>query len=165
MWAVLKVNTKELYLLKEDLKKKLNSDFVLYAPKVTFDVFNKNIKKKKEIYLLGDYVFCFSKKFEDSSYLRTIQFCRGLKKIMEGIRISQSDIIKFINRCKNYEIKTGIVSLHFYEVKENKKYKFGSGPFTSQIFKVINIQKDKIKLLMGNLKISINKQKYLFNPQ
>ena len=29
----------------------------------------------------------------------------------------------------------------------------------------VNIQKDKIKLLMGNLKISINKQKYLFNPQ
>ena len=45
------------------------------------------------------------------------------------------------------------------------KYKFESGAFSSQLFEVLRVQKNKIKLLMGNLKISLNKKKYLFNPQ
>ena len=166
MWAVLKVNTNELNLLKEDLKKKLEFNFIIYAPKVTFNTFDRNsIKRKREEYLLGDYIFCFSKKFEDINFLKIIQFSRGLKKIIEGTRTSQSDIIKFINRCRSHETNSGFVSLNFYEIKENKKYKFESGAFSSQIFEVLRVQKNKIKLLMGNLKISLNKEKYLFNPQ
>ncbi len=47
MWAVFKINIKELNLFKEDIIKKLNSDVTFYAPKVIFKIFHKNKEKKR----------------------------------------------------------------------------------------------------------------------
>ena len=46
----------------------------------------------------------------------------------------------------------------------NKIYKFTWGPFTQKIFKIINLNKDKIDILIGNIKTRINKKKFLFKP-
>ena len=165
MWAVLKINTKEINLLKEDLKRKLNSDFNIYAPKISFNVLKKNKLNNKESYLLGDYVFCFSKKFNDLKYINQIRFSKGLKHVMRELKLSQFEISKFIQNCKKHEIRDGIVSPDFFELVEKIKYEFKSGPFSQKIFEVLNINKTKINLLMGHLKISLEKKKYIFSPQ
>ncbi len=165
MWAVFKVNIKELNLFKEDIIKKLNSDVTFYAPKVIFKVFNKNKEKKKEQYLLGDYIFCFNEKFEDEKIFNSIKFTKSLKYIAQGIKIYQKEIKDFIKKCKSYENSNGYVSLDFYDLKINKNYKFTSGPFINQIFKVLSIQKLKMQILTGGIKISLKRNRFLFNPQ
>ena len=165
MWAVFKVNIKELNLFKEDIIKKLNSDVTFYAPKVIFKVFHKNKEKKKEQYLLGDYIFCFNEKFEDEKVFNSIKFTKSLKYIARGIKIYQKEIKDFIKKCKSYENSNGYVSLDFYDLKINRNYKFASGPFINQIFKVLSIQKLKIQILMGGAKVSLKKNRFLFNPQ
>ena len=165
MWAVFKVNIKELNLFKEDIIKKLNSDVTFYAPKVIFKVFHKNKEKKKEQYLLGDYIFCFNEKFEDEKVFNSIKFTKSLKYIARGIKIYQKEIKDFIKKCKSYENSNGYVSLDFYDLKINRNYKFASGPFINQIFKVLSMQKLRIQILMGGVKISLKKNRFLFNPQ
>ena len=38
------------------------------------------------------------------------------------------------------------------------------GPFTDKIFDIINIQKNNISILIGNLKTTIKREKFLSNP-
>ena len=46
----------------------------------------------------------------------------------------------------------------------NSNYKFLTGPFAEKIFKIISLQKNKINILMGNLKTTIDKKEFFFNP-
>ena len=46
----------------------------------------------------------------------------------------------------------------------SSKYRFSSGPFAEMIFKIIDLQKNKINILLGNLKTTIKKNDFLFNP-
>ena len=39
-----------------------------------------------------------------------------------------------------------------------------TGPFADKIFKIVNLQKNKIDILVGNIKTRIKKQEFLFNP-
>ena len=46
-----------------------------------------------------------------------------------------------------------------------KKAKFVSGPFTNMIFEVIEKQKNKLKILVGNVVTTISdKNNYLYRP-
>ena len=62
------------------------------------------------------------------------------------------------------ENKNGHLSQRFFELYINSKYKFTSGPFVERIFKIIGLQKNKINILLGNIKTTINKEEFLFNP-
>ena len=53
---------------------------------------------------------------------------------------------------------------NFFQLQKDLKYQFVSGPFVDKIFQIINIQQKGIKILMGNLKTTINKKDFLFNP-
>ena len=46
----------------------------------------------------------------------------------------------------------------------NKFYKFNTGSFADKIFKVLSLQKNKLNIIMGNLKSTINKNEYIFSP-
>ena len=83
---------------------------------------------------------------------------------MNGFILSQDEIQKFVNRCKSLENKDGYLSQNFYQLHINKKYKFTSGPFAEKIFKVINLQKNKINIFIGNIKTTVNKEEFLFSP-
>ena len=71
---------------------------------------------------------------------------------------------RFISKCKKAEDNKGYLSQNFYTLCVNSNYKFISGPFAENIFKIINIQKSKIDIMLGNLKTTIEKRKFLFNP-
>jgi len=164
MWVVIKIDQKKFKFLLKDLKKKLGSDFAIYNPKLQIQTYKNNKLIEKEFNLLGDYLFCFHKKLNDKKIVNTLQYCKGLKYILSGFFQSQPEIKNFIERCKKSETDNGYLSQDFFKININSKFQFISGPFSNTIFKIIELQKNKIKILMGNLKTTIKKKEFLFKP-
>jgi len=164
MWSVIKFDKKNYHLLKEDLKKKIGNNCIIYRPKILIQKFKNNKLIKKEINLLGDYVFCYNNEFSKKEILNKIKYLRGVKYLLEGYLKSQEEIQSFIHKCKNMENENGFITQTSFETKINNYYKFSSGPFTQQFFKIISIQKNKLKILMGNCKTIVDKRDYLLSP-
>ena len=165
MWAVIKFDKKNFHLLKEDFLKKIGKEFIIYKPKILVQKYKNNKLINKEVDLLGDYLFCFHKNFCKKSTINQLKFSRGLKYFLDGFIELQSDVQNFVEKCKNLEDGKGYISENLFEININSNYKFFSGPFVNQIFKVLNMQKLKIQILMGGVKISLKKNRFLFNPQ
>ena len=164
MWTIIKFDKKEIALLKKDFKEKLGKDFKIYSPKIATQKYTKNKLVKKEFDILGDYLFCYHKNFNKPEIINTLKFARGLKYFLDGFVESQDEIVKFINKCRNSEDKEGYLSKNFYELFVNCKYKFSSGPFAEMIFKIVGLQKNKIEILLGNLKTTIKREEFLYRP-
>ena len=164
MWTIIKFDKKKLDFLKKDFTKKLGKDFIIYNPKLFIQKYKNNKLINKEFNILGDYLLCFHKDFKNPATINKLKFCRGLKYFLNGFIQSQNEIKKFINRCKNSENKEGYLSSSFYQLYINSKYKFASGPFAEKIFEIINLQKNRIDILMRNIKTTIKKKEFLFNP-
>tara|TARA_A100001037_G_scaffold298225_1_gene321563 strand:+ start:129 stop:626 length:498 start_codon:yes stop_codon:yes gene_type:complete len=164
MWTIIKYEKKKLEFLKLDLEKKLGSECKFYQPKLLYKNYRKKKLIEREFDLLGDYLFCFNEKFDNSKFINTINYSRGLKYILNGYIESQKEICAFIDKCKLSEDTNGYLSDQFYDLNVNSNYKFFSGPFTNSIFKILELQKNKIKILMGNLKTTVNKKDFLFQP-
>ena len=164
MWTIIKFDKRNLELLKKDFKKKLGEDITIYSPKIFIEKYKKNKMVGKEFNLLGDYLFCFHKKFQNPSTLNLLQYTKGLKYFLNGFYQSQEEIKNFIDKCKDAEDAKGHLTQDFFELCVNSNYKFTSGPFAERIFKIINMQKSKIRILLGDVKTTINKNSYLFNP-
>ena len=162
MWTIIKYEKKKLEFLKLDLEKKLGSECKFYQPKLLYKNYRKKKLIEKEFDLLGDYLFCFNEKFDNSKFINTINYSRGLKYILNGFIESQKEICAFIDKCKLSEDTNGYLSDQFYDLNVNSNYKFFSGPFTNSIFKILELQKNKIKILMGNLKTTVNKKDFFF---
>ena len=97
--------------------------------------------------------------------LKTLKFCKGLKYFLDGYLELQGQIICFVKQCKRSEDSQGFISQSFFsKIDLYKDYKFLSGPFSEKIFKVIGQEKNKIKILMGNLKTRVGKKDFLFSP-
>jgi|TARA_B100001094_G_scaffold100769_1_gene96928 hypothetical protein len=164
MWAIAKFDKKKIDFFKRDLSNKLGKNYVIYNPKILLQKFSKKKFISKEFNLLGDYLLCFHNEFNNPKTIEKLKYCRGLKYFLPGCIQSQKQILEFINKCKKAEDNKGYLSQNFYTLNVNSNYQFITGPFAENIFKIINIQKSKIDILMGNLKTTIEKRKFLFNP-
>ena len=164
MWTVIKFDKKKLSCLKNDLVKKFNSQTNIYCPKILIEQFKNNKLVKKELNLLGDYIFCYNEEFSDNFNLDKIKYLKGVKLLLDGFKKSQSEIDIFIKKCKEMENSDGYITQGAFEVKIDQSYKFSSGPFTEKIFKIIEIQKNKLKILMGNFTTIVDKRDYLLSP-
>lgn len=164
MWLVIKFDRKKLCYLKNGLKEKFGSEGIIYSPKILIKKLKKNRVANKELNILGDYLFCYHKKFEKNSFLKQLNFVKGVKYFLNGFQASQKEIKDFIERCKGLEDQTGYISKSLYQEQINKYYKFSTGPFIDKIFKIINLQKNEIDILMGNLKTTFKKKEFLFIP-
>ena len=80
------------------------------------------------------------------------------KIFLGGCKPFQKEIEEFIDKFKSFENEEGYVSKSFFEINQNTYYKFSSGPFTQQVFKIIEIQKNKINILLGKVKTTINQK-------
>ena len=69
-----------------------------------------------------------------------------------------------IEKCKESECEKGFLSREFFDLNINTKYRFSSGPFTDKIFHIIDLQKNRIKILIGNVKTTIKRNQFLFTP-
>jgi len=164
MWTVIKFNKKYFSLLKNQLKKKIGNDIIFYYPKTVYQ-FYKNCKIiNKEVGLLDDYVLCFHKEFKKENTIKECRNTIGLQYFLKEYNNYQNEITDFIEKCKNLENKNGYISENIFDIKLNNNYKFFSGPFTNLIFKIIEIQKNKIKILIGNIETIVKKEEYCFKP-
>jgi hypothetical protein len=90
---------------------------------------------------------------------------KGLEYFLEGHNQNQHQIIKFIEYCKSFEDEKGYLTQSFFKKMVMKKAKFISGPFTNMIFEIIERQKNRLKILVGNIVTTIpDKTNYLYRP-
>ncbi len=163
MWKVLKIKKRELGLFKRDFLMKFGSELKIYSPKVMIVKNMKNKLIKKEIDILGDYLFCYHKCFKKKEFSFILKNLKGLKYILTEDGKNQNEIIDFINKCKNAEDKNGFLTQKFFDLNIKKTCRFLNGPFAEKIFEIINLQKNKIDILLGNLKVNIDKSKFIYN--
>ena len=164
MWVILKVDNKKIDLLKKDFEKKTGQNFIFYKPKLKISKYINNKLVSKKIDLLGDYIFCYNKYFNQKKIIESLKFSVGLKYILSGFVSYQIEIEKFIDKCKSAEDKEGFISSSLSVCKENESYQFLSGPFVKKFFKILNLKNNKIKILLGGIETYIEKNKYLFYP-
>ena len=156
MWVVAKYKTNEFFLLKGNLQKKFGPEVQFYLPKIKFQRYKKNKFIDCEKRLLGDYVFCFHKKFSENQSISLLNNLKGIKYILESSKIFQKEIENFITRCKKHENK-GYITQNFFNYILNKKNIFISGPFTNMVFKILEERKNKLRVLIGGIKTTIEK--------
>ena len=164
MWTVIKFDKKKVSLLKQDLSKYLGKDFVFYRPKIQIEKYYKNKLIKRDFEILGDYLFCHHKSFCKKNILNLLKFSRGLKYFVSGFVEFQNDLNDFIKKCKNFEDANGYVSKNLFDIKLNQNYKFNSGPFVSKLFKIVELEKSRIGIVMGNIRTNFKKEEFLFTP-
>ena len=164
MWIIIKFDKKKFNFFKQELKNKLSCNHALYSPKLLIQKYKNNKLIKKEYNILGDYIFCYDKKLKNKEILAQLKFVKGLKYILNGFLSTQEEIDEFIKKCKKLENQNGYITQNLFQLQKDLKYKFISGPFVDEIFKIIKFQQNKIKILMGDLKATIKKREILFNP-
>lgn len=164
MWTIIKFEKKKINSLLSELQIKFGKDSKVYRPKIFQEKFEKNRLIKREYDLLGNYLFCFDKTFSNENSIKRLNYIRGVKYYLNGFKSSQNEILKFIEYCKSKENPKGIITEPIFETKVGSYYKFSSGPFTQKIFKILEIQKNKIQILMGNLETTVDKKDYCLSP-
>lgn len=164
MWIVIKYKKKEINLLKNEFKKKIDQSVIFYIPKMRVRKFigNKFVLLEKEI--LEDYAFCYHKQFSEKSILKSINSFKGLKQLMNFCSFCQKEIIGFINLCRINTNEDGFVKTSIFDFSILKNGTFSSGPFVDIVFKVLKNQKNKLRIIIGNIKAVVNKEEnYFFN--
>ena len=164
MWAILKFDRKNFFNLRNNLKEKLGKNFLLYRPKLLIQTYKKNTLVDKQVDIMGDYLFIYHEKLCDDKIINELKFTRGLKYFLKGFVLCQKDIKNFIDKCKKFENNKGLITQSLFEVNIYNNYVFKSGPFTNEIFKIINMQRNKIDILINNFKTTIDKRNFLFSP-
>ena len=159
MWVVAKIKNRELEIFKDNLIKKFGKETKFYYPKIECHRYLKNKLKKFEKLILGNYIFCYHERFCKLSSINEIRFLKGLEYFLNGHYQSQNEIIKFIKHCKAFENTEGYLSPTFFKTLMMKKAQFISGPFTNMIFEILEIQKNKLKILVGNIVTTISDKK------
>tara|TARA_E500000178_G_C16968977_1_gene729955 strand:- start:928 stop:1425 length:498 start_codon:yes stop_codon:yes gene_type:complete len=164
MWAIIKVDNKNIKILSNELKKKLGPNLQIYSPKIYIENYKNKKIIKKSLNLIGDYVFCFHEEFKNYKIIDRVKFTKGLKYFLYGYLESQNEINNFISKCKKSENKDGFLTKDFYDLEINKMYKFNSGPFANKILKLIEIQKNRVKFLFSKVEVKIESKNFSITP-
>ena len=160
---MIKIKANSYGIIKEELKKKFNKEIQFYNPKILVQINNKKKLINKSISLLGDYIFCFHEDFKNNKIIDHLKFTKGIKYFLNGHSESQDEIQLFINKCKKLENDKGFISSSLFDLNLKSFYKSKSGLLANKIFQLIEIQKNKIKILVNGIKFIENK-KFLINP-
>ena len=165
MWIVAKIQIKNLNTFKKSLTEKMGSNVKFYLPKIEYHKYYENKVKRFEKFILENYVFCYHERFKQMNSVSEVKFLKGLTYFLEGYIQNQNNIIKFIEHCKSFENEKGYLTQPFFETIITKKAKFISGPFTNIIFEILEKQKNKLKILVGNIVTTIpNGTNYFYRP-
>ena len=165
MWIVAKIKSNELDIFKNALEKKLNTRPLFYDPRIQVEKNQKNKIKKYSKSILENYIFCFHESFKNTKLIHQLKFVKGLNFFLNGCNLNQKEIINFINYCKSFENKEGFIKASFFKTLISKKANFISGPFANMMFEIIDKQKNKLKIIVGNVVTTISDNSgYLYRP-
>ena len=93
-----------------------------------------------------------------------MKYIKGLKYFLSGHSRSQEEINHFINLCNKAEDKNGYIKNNFINLISNGYYKFKTGPFADKIFKLLNLNREYIEIMLGNLKTKVKYKNYIVEP-
>ena len=165
MWVVAKIKIKNLNTFKSNIAEKVGDDIKFYQPKLEYHKYFGNEFKKFEKFILENYIFCYHAKFKKPNFVNEVKFLRGLEYFLEGYNQNQNNIVKFIECCMAFENDKGYLTQSFFTTITSKKAKFISGPFANMVFEILERQKNKLKILVGNVVTTISdKTNYLYFP-
>ena len=165
MWTIVKIDKKKINLFKNEMINKLGKDCKFYAPKIKVAAIRNNKQIEKIFFLLGDYVFCNHKKFNQRDTINQLKSIIGLKYFIKNFFLAQNEIGLFIDKCKRMECQDGFIKDTLFNIYLNKSYKFISGAFSGTLFKILELNKKEMNILIGDTKVKINRKKnFLFNP-
>ena len=164
MWTIFKFDKRQFHLLENEIKNKLGNDFIIYWQQILIKKKSKNKLIKKELDILGDYLFCFHQELKKNKIIENLKFCKGIKHFIYGYKETQKEIVDFINKCKKNENSDGYISNDFLELLVGSNYKFVSGPFSNKIFKLLEINKFRLRIALGHIKTTFERNKFLINP-
>ena len=69
------------------MKKKTGEKFTFYKPKLKVSKYFNNKLISREVDLLGNYIFCYSKSFKEKRIIDLLKFSTGLKYFLNGFYI------------------------------------------------------------------------------
>ena len=165
MWVVLKYNRNQFNFLKKDFQNILGELPLFFRPKFKYQKFIRKKLTFSEKDILDDYLICYHEKFKSMNMFTVLKSLRGLKYFLTNSKTNQEEIKLFIDYCKSNQDSEGYIKPSFFEFSHMKKGIFLSGPFTNIIFSVVEKQKDKLKVLIGKVTTTINKNSnYLYRP-
>ena len=165
MWMVLKYKKKEFNFLKRGFTKVLGDLPLIFQPKIKYQKIIKNKLHFLENDILDDYIICYHKKFGNSETINSLKNLKGLKYFLNGSRNQQREIINFISYCKKNLGSDGYIKQSFFEISKMTKGIFVNGPFANMIFSVIKNQREKLQILIGNVRTTISKKTdYFYRP-
>ena len=70
---------------------------------------------------------------------------KGLNIFLVDISSRKMKLMNLWQNVKKMRDSDGYLSQSFFDIKKDTFYRFSSGPFTQKMFKVIDIQKTKLK--------------------
>jgi hypothetical protein len=165
MWVVAKIKKKEIKIFKKNLIEKIGKDIQFYCPKIIYKKYFGDKVKKIEKFILENYIFCYHAKFKKASTISEIKYLKGLIYFLNGSNQNQGSLIKFIEYCKSFENEEGYLTQSFFKTIITIKAQFISGPFTNMIFEILERHKNKLKILVSNVVMTIpNRTNYLYHP-
>lgn len=165
MWIVVNYKTKEINILKKNLKKKLGNAPDYFIPKIEYQKSIGNKFKTFQKNLLEGYLICFDKKFRQRNIINDLKFMKGLNYLLNGYENNQDEILSFVKKCKKFQNREGYLTQEFFEESNFNKGKFVSGPFTNLIFDVLSKNSKKTEILIGKYKTTISKNSnFLYRP-
>ena len=159
MWVVLKIKKySELDIIRKSLTDLFGSSPKLCNPKVK----TKNISSKKntirDTFLLEKYILIHHNKLSNQFYLNKIRYIRGIDYCLQGFKSCQNEIYKFVQKCEKNQDTSGYVNSDFFNLSEGMDIRFSKGPFVNFVSKIVEIQKKKLKMLVGNYSIYLEKK-------
>ena len=162
MWVVIKFKKEKIQSLKSEITKKYGNKLDFYIPKIEIEKIINNKSKKKLKYITDDYLFCKISSLYLKEVLLKIKHTKGVKYILNNFQCSQTEIDKFVKKCKFHENEHGNLKSSFFEVVEKSNIQFLNGPFLNQIMKIVENNKKIIKVSLNNLSLSVKKNNNLF---
>ena len=165
MWVVAKIKKREIEIFKKNLIQKVGKDIKFYCPKIEYYQYLKNKVKRLEEFALENYIFCYHTNFSNSIFINKLRFIKGLEYFLNGYCQNQNEIVKFIKYCKYSENNKGYLTQAFFKAIITKKAKFISGPFANMLFEILEKQRNKLKIIVGNVVTTISdNSNYLYRP-
>ena len=158
MWIVAKCKPNENKFFIDNMKKLFGNEIKIYSPKVKYKKYIKNKIKIYKKFILSNYIFCYHKKFNQSNFVQNLSSTKGLEYFLNNSFENQKEILNFISFCKSNEDSLGYLTQSFFNLKKNSKAKFIDGPFANLMFEIIEEQKNKLRVIIGNFKTTISKK-------
>ncbi len=165
MWIVLKIKKySELNIIRKSLTDLFGSSPKLCNPKVKTISVNSKINTNKDTFLLERYILIYHNKLSNQFYLNKISYMRGIDYCLHGFKGCQNEIYKFAQKCEKNQDTSGYVNSDFFNLSEGMNIKFSKGPFVNFVSKIVEIQKKKLKMLVGNYSIYLEKKENCLSP-